>query len=232
MASFSVFTITATEYVRTVRSHLTPIERRVCSMLTPGVAPVRLIVLDSSDRLIGYSNEIFSKHSIICSADRKCVGYRHSDNTILEFARSTPYIGPVVTSGESAGLWRERDDQINIEARKPKVSEFGIANYQLAMRSNPFSFVIAIVGLLMGMSLSLFWHWVIRSRQGVIFRLLGSIITLGVECVLIVWGFFYLFIIGEFSFIRWLISLCLGAMSGIAMVNLVLRKTKPTAVSS
>jgi hypothetical protein len=57
--------------------------------------PVRLIVLDATGHLVGYSHETFPI-SIICAAERKCVGYDHRNGIILEFDQATKSVGPVI----------------------------------------------------------------------------------------------------------------------------------------
>lgn len=186
-----------------------------------GPNPIRVIVLDGGNRLIGYSEETFSPHTIICSADRKCAGYRHSDNMVLEFVASKSYVGPIVTDGLSTGLWGDRGDQVNISMRPPKFSEFGFANYRLMTLKYFFILPIAIFGMLMGVPLLILWHWVIGSRHGIIYKIVCWIAALGAELVLLVWSLFAAFVTGDVSVFAWLVSVCIGILCTFAFARLL-----------
>lgn len=177
--------------------------------------PARVIVLDSDNRLIGYSNETFSEHTIFCSADRRCVGYRHDDNTVLEFIAKESFIGPVVTDGLSTDLWRKRDDRVNMDMRPPRPSEFGFANYRLMTLNLSVSLVI--LGMLMGAPLLMLWYWVIGRRLGIASKVVIWVAAVVVEFILLFWSFLAAAFIGGISLLSWFLSLSIGVMFTFAL---------------
>ena len=172
--------------------------------------PVRLIVLDAGGHLVGYSHESFPI-SIICSAERKCVGYDHANGAILEFVQVKKYVGPVITDGPSAGLWfGPRDVTANMRMRAPTWSEFAAANAQMAKASYTDIVFVVVAGVFMGiMALTLKRFG--PHRLGLFIQVAIWIAVLGLEFALLVLSAWPANI-GAISNFLWSTSLCFGAL--------------------
>jgi hypothetical protein len=184
--------------------------------------PVRLIVLDSAGRLIGYSREDFGPHSIICSAVKRCAGYNHGEGLILEFNATEPFAGPVVADGLSADLWNKpRNVSVNIRTRPPAISEYVAANFQLAKFYYFLVVPIAVVGALMGLLGWLLWGIGTGGDVGIITKFMLWIVMLGAEFFLLAISIFHVIFSGRVSGIVWFMSLCFGAFSVFAIRQIV-----------
>ena len=173
--------------------------------------PVRLIVLDAAGHLVGYSHESFPI-SIICSAERKCVGYDHADGVIFEFHPTEQYLGPVITDGLSAGLWfGPRDVTANMRMRAPTWSEFAAANLQMAKGSYTDIIFVVIAGIVMGILGLALRRYGVRGGSGFFVRFMTWIAVLDLEFAMLVLSAWPAYI-GAISNFLWLTSLCLGAL--------------------
>jgi hypothetical protein len=173
--------------------------------------PVRLIVLDSAGRLIGYSREDFGPYTIICSVDKRCLGYKHDHRLILEFNATEPFTGPVVTDGISADLWNKaREVSMNIHMRRPTLQEYVWANITLAKFYFFYVVFIVVVGLLVGLVGWLLWGIGTGGSVGILAKFVFWIFMLSIEFVLLVISLVPVILAGHLSGIVWLVSLCFG----------------------
>ncbi len=195
--------------------------------------PVRLIVLDAVGHLVGYSHETFPI-SIICSAERKCVGYDHRNGVILEFDQAAKYLGPVITDGLSAGLWfGSRNTYVNIRIRAPTTSEFAAANLQIAKDNYTDMALDVIAGAFMGFLVLLLVRFGVRGGLGIILKSVIWIVVLGLEYVLLLTSFLPVFG-GFISIFLWLMSLGLGALCvlSIWLALRFFRRTHPQSADA
>ena len=173
--------------------------------------PVRLIVLDAAGHLVGYSHETFPI-SIICSVERKCVGYDHRNGVILEFDQATKYLGPVITDGLNAGLWfGPRNTFVNMRIREPTSSEFAAANIQVVKDNYYVVALIFTVGIFMGVLALVLIRYGVRGGLGLVVKVVIWIVLLGLEFALLVFSFGPVFL-GTIGLFLWLTLLCLGAL--------------------
>ena len=173
--------------------------------------PVRLIVLDATGQLAGYSYESFPI-SVICLAERKCVGYDHREGVILEFDAITKFPGPVITDGLSAGLWfGPHNAFVNFRTRAPTLSEFASANMQMAKSNYTDIISVVIAGALMGILGLALKRFGIRSGMRFFVQFMIWIIVLGLEFAALVVSFWPAYL-GAISNFLWLMSLCFGAL--------------------
>jgi hypothetical protein len=173
--------------------------------------PVRLIVLDATGHLVGYSHESFPV-SIICSEARKCVGYDHPNGVILEFVPTTKFLGPVISDELFAGLWfGPRNSTMNIRTRAPTWPEFAAANLQMAEGSQTDLVFIVVAGACMALLALVLKAFAVGRGLGFFVQLVLWIVALGLELALLLFSFWPVYIgaMGEFV---WLISLCSGAL--------------------
>jgi hypothetical protein len=173
--------------------------------------PVRLIVLDATGHLVGYSHESFPV-SIICSEARKCVGYDHPNGVILEFVPTTNVLGPAISDELFAGLWfGPRNTTMNMRTRAPTWSEFAAANLQMAEGSRTELVFIAVAGACMALLALMLRAFAVGRGLGFCVQLVLWIVALGLEFVLLIFSFWPVHIgaMGEFV---WLLSLCSGAL--------------------
>ncbi len=174
--------------------------------------PVRLIVLDATGHLVGFSHESFPV-SIICSEARKCVGYDHPNGVILEFVPTTKVLGPVISDELFAGLWfGPRNATMNIRTRAPTWSEFAAANLQIAEGHETDIAFIAAVGACMALLALVLRRFAVGRGLGFFVQLMLWIVALGLEFVLLIFSFWPVYI-GAMGQIVWLMSLGSGVLS-------------------
>ena len=173
--------------------------------------PVRLIVLDATGHLVGYSPESFPI-SIICSTERKCVGYAHRQGVVLEFDPTTKYLGPVITDGPGAGLWfGSRNTILNIRVRAPTSSEFAAANWEIVKDNSTEIALIFVAGVFMLALVLALIRFGVRASFGVFVQFIIWIVVLGSEFILLALSFWPVFL-GDISIFLWMLPLGFGAI--------------------